>query len=174
MQITANQSYMLPRDAGVTDVWVPFWEGRYIAKTAAEQTGGNLLLLHINEPLGGGPPLHIHVDADESWYVIDGQLIISIDGKRIEAGPGDFAFAPKGHPHAYIATTERAEFIVTFTPAGTRGPSGYGVEGLFQEIGFAVVPGQPHPGIVQLDPEEFARKAKAYGIEIVGPQLTLD
>jgi quercetin dioxygenase-like cupin family protein len=173
MQIAANQPYMLSKDAGVMDVWFPLWEGHYIAKAGAEQTEGRLLLLLIHEPLGGGPPLHIHHNADEAWYVIDGHLTLLIDGKRIEAGPGDFAFGPKGLPHAYIVTSEQAEFLVTFTPAGTEGPSGYGVEGFFRDIGFPVVPGEPHPGPVPVNPEEFARKAKAYGIEIVGPPLTL-
>jgi hypothetical protein len=63
--------------------------------------------------------------------------------------------------------------MVIFSPAGTKGPSGYGVDGFFREIGFPVVSGEPHPGPVPVNPEEFARKASAYGIEVVGPPPTL-
>lgn len=173
MEITASKPYMLPKDAGVTDVWFPLWEGRYITKTGSEQTEGRLIQLLINEPRGAAPPLHIHHDADEIWYVIDGQLTIFVGDERIEAGAGDFAFGPKGVPHTFLVTSERAEVLATFTPAGTQGPSGYGVDGFFREIGFPVVPGEPHPGAVPVNLEEFAHKAKAYGIEIVGPPPTL-
>ena len=41
------------------------------------------------------------------------------------AGPGDFVFGPMGVPHAFLVTSERAETLITFSPAGTKGPSGY-------------------------------------------------
>lgn len=173
MQTTANTPYSLPKEAGVTDVWFPLREGRYITKIAAEQTEGRLLQLLVSEPRGAAPPLHIHHDADETWYVIDGQLSIFVGDERFEAGPGDFALGPKGVPHTFLVTSERAEFLATFAPAGTQGPGGYGADGFFREIGLPVVPGEPHPGPAQLNPEEFARKASAYAIEIVGPPPTL-
>jgi len=49
-----------------------------------------------------------------------------------------------------------------------------GAEGFFAEIGIPVVAGHPHPGTVPVQPEEFARKAAMYSIEIVGPPPTLE
>jgi mannose-6-phosphate isomerase-like protein (cupin superfamily) len=174
MDTTASTPYVFPKDAGVTDVWFPLWAGRYTIKTAAEQTEGRLLQLLAAEPRGAAPPMHIHHDADETWYVIEGWLTVFVGDERFEAGPGDFVLGPKGVTHSYLVTSEHAEFLVAFAPAGTRGPSGCGVDGFFREIGLPVAPGESHPGPVAVDPEEFARKAGAYGIEVVGPPPTLE
>jgi hypothetical protein len=64
--------------------------------------------------------------------------------------------------------------LVSFAPAGTQGPSGAGLEGFFREIGIPAVPGEPQPEPVTPDPEDFARRAAQYGIEILGPPPTLD
>lgn len=173
MQITATKPYAMRKEAGVSDIWWPLWEGRYTTKTAAEQTEGRLLQLLATEARGAAPPLHIHHDADETWYVLDGELTVFVGDERFEAGPGDFVLGPKGVPHTFLVTSERAEFFVTFAPGGTPGPSGCGVDGFFREIGIPVNPGEPHPGPAPMDLEEFAARASLYGIEIVGPPPTL-
>lgn len=166
MKLTSTEPYSLHKDAGVLDVWFPLWDGRYTAKAAAGQTDGRLLQLLVREPLGAAPPLHIHKDVAETWYVIDGQLTIWVGDECFEAQSGDFVMGPKGIPHTYLVRSERAEFLATFTPAGT-------TEDFFAEIGIPVIEGQPHPGTVAVDPEDFARKAAAYSIEIVGPSPSL-
>lgn len=165
MRVVTNEPYTLTRDAGVLDVWFPLWEGRYTVQAGSAQTGGRLCHMVVNEPKGAAPPLHIHADADETWYVIDGQVTIYVGDDKFDAGPGEFVFGPKGVPHSFLVRSERAEFLTTFTPAGS-------AEGFFAEIGIPVVAGQPHPGTVPVQPEEFARKAAAYSIEIVGPPPT--
>jgi len=175
MELTANEPYVLPKDVGVTDVWWPFGPvvGRYSIKTTAQQTEGRLLQLLAQDGRGAAPPMHIHHDADETWYVIDGRLVVFVGDERIEAGPGDFVLGPKGVAHTFLVTSERAEFLVTFAPAGTEGPAGCGVDGFFREIAVPVVPGQAPPAPTAPDPEDFARRAGRYGIEIVGPPPTL-
>ena len=175
MQTTANAPYAFPKDVGVTDVWWPFGPvvGRYSIKTTAEQTDGRLLQLLANDSRGAAPPMHIHHDADETFYVIDGQLTIFVGDERIEAGPGDFVLGPKGVPHAFLVRSANAEFLVTFAPAGTEGPAGCGLDGFFRDIAVPVVPGEPGPEPTEPDPEELAGKAALYGIEIVGPPPTL-
>ena len=42
-------------------------------------------LLEATEPPGFGPPTHIHEDADEAFYVLKGEYIISIDGRETPA-----------------------------------------------------------------------------------------
>lgn len=166
--------YLLPKDSGLTDIWFPPTAGRWTTKTAADQTEGRLLQMLGVESRGGAAPLHRHHDADESWYVLDGRATIFVGDECLEAGPGDFILGPKGVPHSFLVTSERAEFLVSFAPAGVEGPSGIGLDGFFREIGIPVVPGEPRPEPVAPDPEDFARRAAQYAIEILGPPPTLD
>jgi quercetin dioxygenase-like cupin family protein len=166
--------YALAKDAGVTDIWFPPTAGRYTFKTGAAQTDGRLLQVLCKESRGGAAPRHIHHDADETWYVLDGELTIFVGDERLEAGPGDFVLGPKGVPHTFLVTSAQAEFCVTFAPAGTEGPAGIGLEGFFREIGIPVVPGEARPEPIAPDPEDFARRAARYAIEILGPPPTLD
>jgi len=45
------------------------------------------------------PPLHIHRNEDEAWYILDGRMTFYVGDTALEAGPGSFVFAPSGTPH---------------------------------------------------------------------------
>jgi mannose-6-phosphate isomerase-like protein (cupin superfamily) len=173
---TTRQPYALTNDDGITDFWLPFVAGvsRISTKVSGEQTEGRLLQVRSTDSRGAAPPLHIHHDADETWYVVDGRLTVFVGDERIEAGPGDFVFGPMGVAHAFLVTSERAETLITFSPAGTKGRMGYGVDGFFREAAVAAIPGQAPPAPTEADPEELARLMMQYGIETVGPPPTLD
>jgi quercetin dioxygenase-like cupin family protein len=160
--------YLLSKDSGVIDVWWPYQPhvGRYTVKIGAEQTDGRLAQLLCSDRRGGAPPLHIHHREDETFYVIAGEISFFVGEQRIEASAGDFVFAPKDVPHAFLVTSGRAEYLASFTPAGA--------EHFFAEVAPRVVSGNPAPPPSAPDPEEFARIAARYGIEIVGPPPTLD
>ena len=165
-QVTTDEPFALTGGEGLSDVWF-FGGARCSVKIGGDQTGGRLYQVHITEQRGSGPPLHIHHNADETFYVIDGQLTIYIGDERVEAGPGDFVFGPQGVPHAYVAQSEQAEFLVTFAPAS--------MDRFFEELGgVPVVPGEPAPAASYPDPEGFARGAARWGVEIVGPPPTLE
>ena len=82
-------------------------------------------------------------------------------------GPGDFVLGPQGVPHAYVVRSDQAEFLATFAPAS--------MDRFFEELGgVPVAPGEPAPAASYPDPEEFARGAAKWGVEIVGPPPTLE
>jgi quercetin dioxygenase-like cupin family protein len=174
MQITAHEPYALAKDAGVSDVWLPASGGRWITKVAGEQTEGRLLQLVGSERRGAAPPLHIHRYADQTFFVLAGEVTIFLGDERIEAGAGDFVLVPRGVAVTYLVRSDQAEFLVTFAPAGMEGPSGIGLDGLFRQVGIPVVDDEAPPGPVAPDPEEFARTAALYGCEIAGPPPSLD
>ena len=108
-------------------------------------------------------------DADESFYVISGELVIHVGDERFEARAGDYVFAPMGIPHAFSVKSESAELFVSFAGAGTDGPLGTGVDGFFKEVATPVVPGGAPPQPAMPDVAEFGRLMAVYGIELVGP-----
>jgi mannose-6-phosphate isomerase-like protein (cupin superfamily) len=163
MEITTSEPYALTKGDGLSDVWW-FGGGRYSVKAGGDQTEGRLYQIHVVEQRGSGPPLHIHHNADETFYIVDGLLGFLVGEERLEVGPGNFVFGPKGVPHAYVACSEQAEFLAPFAPAS--------MDRFFEELGgVPVVPGEPAPVASYPNPEEFARGAAKWGVEIVGPPL---
>jgi quercetin dioxygenase-like cupin family protein len=47
----------------------------------------------------GGPPVHVHPAAEESWEVLEGKLEVCVGGAWRMLGPGDKAIAAPGVPH---------------------------------------------------------------------------
>jgi mannose-6-phosphate isomerase-like protein (cupin superfamily) len=170
---TADKQYALPADAGVTDVWWPFGPApdvsRWSVKVSGEQTDGRLIQVYSKDPRGMASPLHIHHGADETLYVVDGELTVFVGDERSHVGPGGFVFVPMGTRHAWLVTSGWAETVITCSPAGTKGPAGFGIAGFFRDVGMPAVPDREAPGVTEADPEELARKMAQYGIEMVGP-----
>lgn len=49
----------------------------------------------------GGPPLHIHKEQDEIFFVVSGEFLIQLDKEIFMAKAGDAAFIPRGTPHTF-------------------------------------------------------------------------
>ena len=65
-----------------------------------------------------GPPLHHH-DFDEGFYVLDGEITFEVNGMRVTAKPGEFAFAPRGSHHALANLSDApARYLLVCTPGG--------------------------------------------------------
>ena len=52
-------------------------------------------------PRSEGPPLHVHLKEHEEGRVNRGRLTALVDGKRVEAGPGESAELPLGSAHRW-------------------------------------------------------------------------
>jgi quercetin dioxygenase-like cupin family protein len=84
------------------------------------ETGGQFALLEIvSRPGVPGPPPHHHEDIHETFYVVRGQLDLSLDGHWRTLTAGDHAIAPAGTVHTFINNgSEDALWLTTFTPLG--------------------------------------------------------
>jgi quercetin dioxygenase-like cupin family protein len=151
---------------GSREVWLP-WHivGRAAVKATAADTEGRFSQIEFDDSRGTSPPLHVHHNGDESFYVIEGDIEVVCDGRRMAATSGDFVLIPRGQAHSYVVMSERARLLTTFAPAG--------VEDFFVTQGVPVVPGEPPPPPVEPDPEELAPIVERYAFEIVGPPLAL-
>lgn len=125
-------------------------------KARGRETGGALTALVNVIPPGQGPPLHVHANEDEAWYVIEGELRFKI-GEEISAAPaGSFVFVPRGTPHCFQNPEESpARILVLFTPAG--------MERFFDE--FAKLPAD------QVGPDAFRQAGSPVGMDVLGPPL---
>ena len=53
-------------------------------------------------PVGSSPPMHIHHDEDEAWYLLEGRMRFRCGDDELLAEPGSFVFAPRGIPHSLL------------------------------------------------------------------------
>jgi len=78
----------------------------------------NLAIVTI-EPHRSGPESHAHNDEDDSFYMLEGELVFTVDGEDITARPGTFVLVPPGVPHTFANhTDEQARFVNVHAPAG--------------------------------------------------------
>lgn len=158
--IATSKPYHLTAGTGLAAVW---WKtGRVWVKASGAETAGRFAQVEVDDPCGTAPPMHVHHNEDETFYVLEGEISVFAGGERIEVGAGEYAFVPRGVEHAYLVRSERARMLITFSPAG--------FEEFFVEIG--VAGDEPPADAVMPSPEEFARRLAPYGCEITGPPPT--
>lgn len=69
-----------------------------------------------------GPPRHVHEDADEAFYVLEGEAEVLVDGETKTIAAGEAGFAPKGKEHTFRLTGEEGgKVLVVVTPGGFEG-----------------------------------------------------
>ena len=84
-----------------------------------EDTEGVYSLFEITIPPGQGPPTHVHLREDESFYVLDGAFDIHIGEQSFTATRGWFGFGPRHVPHGFKAVgTSPGKMLMIVSPAG--------------------------------------------------------
>jgi hypothetical protein len=105
-------------------------------------------------------PLHIHADEDELLFVLEGEILVHVDGVDHPVGRHGLAFAPRGVPHAFLVTSATAQVLTLQTP-GT-------AEAFYREASEPAAPGDDPMGAV-----DFARvhaaAERAGGMVVLGP-----
>lgn len=119
------------------------------------ETGGRLALIQIVVRREHEPPSHLHMREDEVIYVVDGTIVVSIDGARREYRPGDAVYLPRGVEHGYCLRSEEARLLVLALPAG--------IEGFYREMETSLNDDRHVERLIAL--------AARYGIEITGPGI---
>lgn len=88
-------------------------------KISSQETAGNFFLFEHSNLLPGGPPVHLHYDQEEWFYVMEGEVLVQIGERRIQLKPGDSVLAPRRVPHGFTAVgTTAAKMLVGYSPAG--------------------------------------------------------
>lgn len=96
-----------------------FWfagGGVFTMKATAAETGGAFTLVEDRVVRGKVTPLHLHPDIDETVYVLDGEIVVEVDGEQHPVGAGGLAAAPRGVAHAFMVTSDTARLLVLQTP----------------------------------------------------------
>jgi quercetin dioxygenase-like cupin family protein len=85
---------------------------------SGDDTNGEFCVVHCAVKKDDGPPLHLHEKEDESFYVLDGEIEMTLGTETISVKSGGYVFAPRGIPHTFKVKSDTAKFLVTAYPAG--------------------------------------------------------
>jgi mannose-6-phosphate isomerase-like protein (cupin superfamily) len=122
-------------------------------KASGKETDGLFSLLEATEPPGFGPPLHIHHDAAEAFYVLEGEYLMFLDEREATCPAGSFVFIPAGMRHAFRVGSVPSRKLNFYFPAA--------MVGYFDELSAAIARGDAD--------EALAGIASRHAMEIVGP-----
>ena len=111
-----NAPVPIIRAAGEGDKRSFLGGGHHTWKLMTEDTDGAFFLFEDVMAQGKCTPLHRHPEADETVYVLEGEILVNVDGQESRVGTGGLTFTPKGVPHAFIVVSETARLLTFQTP----------------------------------------------------------
>jgi mannose-6-phosphate isomerase-like protein (cupin superfamily) len=120
-----------------------------VVKAAEAETRGAYAVRENAVPAGfGGVPFHLHREAEEAFYVLEGELTVFTEGHTLAAPAGSFVLIPRGAVHSLANRgAVPVRWLTLISPAW--------VSGWIQAEA--------------ADPDDRAAIYLRYGLEIVGP-----
>jgi quercetin dioxygenase-like cupin family protein len=129
-----------------------------------EETQGRFALIESVARKGNAPPRHIHRREDETFYVLEGEITVSVGDRTTKATPGTMVFLPRDIAHSFVIESEHLRMLVLLAPAG--------LESYFKEFSvpapaLTLPPATevPYSGI-----QKMLAAAPRYGLEFVKPK----
>jgi quercetin dioxygenase-like cupin family protein len=147
----ANRGFVLRPGAGRA---IDLGGFQMSVKASAQETDLAFSLLEATEPPDFGPPLHIHRDAAEAFYILEGEYIIFLGGEEFSCPAGSFIFIPAGVPHGFRVGKVASRKLILYTPAA--------MVGYFDDLSEAIVSGTASD-------ELLSEIADRYSMEVIGP-----
>ena len=126
---------------------------RMSVKASADDTSSAFTLLEAAEPAGFGPPIHIHHDAAEAFYVLAGEYLIFLEDREFTCPTGSFIYIPAGLRHGFRVGGTPSRKLNLYSPAA--------MVGYFDELSGAIAAAQPAADLDAI--------AGRHGMEVVGP-----
>lgn len=139
-QLQTNSPYLLSAGAGTPMAW---FQSKITLKASCPELGVTEVVINP----GDEPPLHVHKNEDEWFYLLDGEITFHVGAENLRGAAGAFVFFPRQIPHTFTIESPEARFLVMNTPGG------------FERM-FKLAPETPEDAVSAL---------RAYGMEVVGP-----
>ena len=93
-----------------------FGGGHHTWKVRAAETNGAFFLFEDRMEQGKMTPLHTHPEADETMYMLEGEILMHLDGREHRVTAGGTVMAPRGLPHAFMVLSPVARMLCLHTP----------------------------------------------------------
>ena len=158
---TATRFRHVPEGAGVHRA---FLNHLATVKVDPGSSASGLGAVEFMAPRGFGPPLHVHREEDELFYVIDGRVRFEYDGERVHGETGTLLLLPSRAPHTFQIESDTARFLTVV--AGRREAPSF-IE-LVHHLG-SELPEARLPEPVAIDPGHVAEACARHGVDVLGP-----
>ena len=123
-------------------------------KVSGDDTGNAFSLLEAAEPADFGPPMHIHHDCGEGFFVLEGEYRIFVEADEFDCPAGSFIYIPSGLRHGFRVGPLPSRKLNLYAPAA--------MVGYFDALSAAITSGD-------VDPARLDEIARANAMEVVGP-----
>jgi len=143
-------------------VWYNGWLLTFLA--TAEETRGQFALIEATTRKGNVPPRHTHHREEETFYVLEGEMSISVGDRTIKAMPGTVVCLLRDVAHSFTIESEQLRMLILLTPAG--------LEGWFKEFSVPAPAMTLPPPAAEAPYSEIQRMldvSTQYGLEFVLP-----
>jgi len=142
-------------------VWYSGWLMTFLA--TAEDTQGQFALIEAVGRKGNVPPRHIHHREEETFYVLEGEMTVSVGDRTMKATPGTMVCLPRDVAHSFAIESDQLRMLILLTPAG--------LDGWFKEFSVPA-PAMMLPPPAEVPYSEIERMldiSPRYGLEFVLP-----
>lgn len=125
---------------------------------SGRDTGGAYCLLEVSLAPGMGVPRHMHTREDEVYFILAGELEVTVGEKTFVLRPGDTLLAPRDIPHELRNSGNTTNhYLLVFSPSG------------FEEFMMATAVPAPDNAVAPTEPPAVAVRnvhelAARYGI----------
>lgn len=126
------------------------------------------VVLELTVPPGGSPPQHVHDTLDDSFFLLDGEVVVRCGERTVLARPGSYVVLPHGVDHTFRVTSgvparlllvHADDSFLSFVEELGRPTSEHTL---------------PPPGAVDIDIDTVVRASAEHGSPIIGPSLAED
>src|SRR5512137_304290 len=77
-----------------------------------------MAVMEVEVPPGSGVPPHSHAVEEEAYFVLEGVLAMTVDGRDVPLAAGDFAHVPPGAVHGYRNASATPARFLAWTVGG--------------------------------------------------------
>ena len=140
VELQTGAPYALAPGEGKKLVW-------FTSELTLKASDPGIGAVEITMSPGEEPPLHVHSNEDEWFYLLEGEMAFHVGGEVLTGVAGSFVSFPRGIAHTFEVLSDSAAFVVFNTPGG--------FERMFE--------------LAPTTPEEAGRAMTEFGMEIVGP-----
>src|SRR5512139_4221935 len=129
--------------------------------------GMETVVLEMTLPVGSSPALHVHKSLDDTWYILDGKMVVRCGDDVLVVGTGHWVSMPRGVPHTFRVVGDReARILLVHDNASFRD--------LIRELGVPAAARVVPPQAVFPSRDELARVASSHDLTVIGPPMSIE